>query len=561
MARKPKTVDKKETHESTSRTSKRKLNVETEPARTPTRSSKHSKTAVTYNEQSAEEVDEPVENSSPSIAKRSAKAKQNGTTEVEVDTVKDEASSELVSSGVNGSAKSKKTVKRVKTEVAAESKDEAADLPTKKAKAVAKRKSATAAEDDPDSDAAPATNGETPRKKRKTKEEKEAEMLPLAARTQGLKMFVGAHVSMSKGIENSVKNAHQIGGNAFALFLKSQRKWENPPLQDANREAFIKLAGEQETKYDTRQHVLPHGSYLVNLAIEDKDRSKQAYDAFLDDLQRCEKLGIKLYNFHPGATGGSDIEDATRRIADHLNKALAATEMVMPVLENMAGRGTVVGSRWSELASIISKIKPEFADRIGVCIDTCHTFAAGYDLRTPESFKATLADFDKVVGMKYLKALHLNDSKAPFDSQKDLHQNIGLGFLGLRAFHNVMNEPRFENLPLILETPCEKPDPNDKTGKKTLEDKTVWAREIKLLESLIGMDPEGAEFKKLEKELADKGKAEREKHQKSYDEKQKKLEKQEKGQKSLKDMMGGGAKGKPKKGKRDGNVSDQDDEA
>lgn len=222
----------------------------------------------------------------------------------------------------------------------------------------------------------------------------------------------------------------------------------------------------------------------------------------------------------------------------------------MPVLETMCGSGSVIGSRLEDLATIISHIPENHRSRIGICIDTCHAFAAGADLRHPETFKAFLSDFDDVIGMKYLKALHLNDSKVPLGAKRDLHANIGTGFLGLRAFWNVMNEPRFENLPLILETPCDVPDPKDKTGKKKIEDRGVWAREIKLLEGLIGMDVDSEEFKTLEKKLADEGKSEREKFaaqvQKKEAEEKRKLEK---GQKSLKDMLGGKAKGKAKKGK------------
>lgn len=290
--------------------------------------------------------------------------------------------------------------------------------------------------------------------------------------------------------------------------------------------------------------MLPHGSYLVNLAQEDKFRAEQAYAFFVNDLKRCEALGIKLYNFHPGAAGqGNPLSPAITRLAEKLNRALSETKTVVAVLENMAGSGTVIGARFGDLREVIRQIKPEFQSRIGVCLDTCHSFASGYDLRSPESFKRVLQEFDDVVGMKYLKGLHLNDSKGPLDSKRDLHQNIGLGFLGLRAFHNVMNEPRFQNLPMILETPCERKDPSDPSGKKTIEDKSIWAREIKLLESLIGMDPDSEEFKTLEKELSDKGKAERAKLQHSVDEKNRKAQKKlEKGQKSLMDMMGKSAK-------------------
>ena len=386
--------------------------------------------------------------------------------------------------------------------------------------------------------------GEEPKpakRRKKTKEEKEAEAMPLASRTSALKYFVGAHTSMAKGVENAIHNSVHIGGNAFACFLKSQRKWDNPPLKDENRDAF--RAALITHKYDAESHIVPHGSYLVNLATEGKELGKKSYDAFVDDLKRCEALGIKHYNFHPGAAGDAPMDEAIGRLAHRLNDALSETTTVVPLLENMATRGSIIGGRFADLRAVIDLIKPEHKSRIGVCIDTCHAFASGYDLRTPDAFKKTLEELDDVVGIKYVKALHLNDSKAPFSSNKDLHQNIGVGFLGLRAFHSIMNETRFQNLPLILETPCERPDPRDQTGKKKIDDKKVWVGEIKLLESLIGMDPDGAEFKKLEKDLSDQGKVERAKMQKSMDEtaakKAKKLANEtEKGQQSLANMFG-----------------------
>ena len=373
-------------------------------------------------------------------------------------------------------------------------------------------------------------NGETikkVKKKRKTKEEKEAEAMPLAARTSGLAMYIGAHVSCAKGVQNSVTNCVHIGGNAFAMFLKSQRKWDNPPLQNEHRDLFISSCGDH--KYDTSRHILPHGSYLVNLAQEEAEKATQAYNAFLDDLHRCEALGIKLYNFHPGWTGSHPRPSAIARIANALNRAHQATKTVIPVLETMAGGGNVIGSTFEDLRDIIALIDDK--DRIGVCLDTCHVFAAGYDLRAPSAFKKTLQDFDEIIGMKYLRALHLNDSKAPFSSHRDLHQNVGLGFLGLRAFHNIMNEPRFEGLPMVLETPIDHKD--EETGKD-VEDKGVWAREIKMLEGLIGMDAEGDEFVTLEKELADRGAEERKKLQEQFDKKVDKEKKAlEKGQSKL----------------------------
>ncbi|MCJ1363374.1 hypothetical protein MMC16_002481 [Acarospora aff. strigata] len=410
-----------------------------------------------------------------------------------------------------------------------------------------------------------------PKKKRKTKEEKEAEAMPLAVRTTGLKVYIGAHVSSAKGVQNSVTNCLHIGGNAFALFLKSQRKWENPPLQDENKTQFRAFCADH--KYDAASHVLPHGSYLVNLAQEDPDKAAQAYTAFIDDLHRCEALGIKLYNFHPGWTGPSPRPTAISRIAHALNRAHASTTAVTPLLETMAGGGTVIGSRFEDLRDIISLVTDK--SRIGVCLDTCHTFAAGYDIRTPETFAATLAEFDQVVGLRYLKALHLNDSKAPLGSRRDLHQNIGLGFLGLRAFWNVVNESRCWGVPMVLETPIEvavppivekepsvenpnpskdalvkrdakdskdaqekgKPKPTPKP--KTIEDKRIWAREIKLLESLVGMDPEGEEFRKMERDLAEQGREERDKYQEAWE---RKVEKER-----VKEEKKGNAKGRGKK--------------
>ncbi|KAL4877582.1 xylose isomerase-like protein [Aspergillus karnatakaensis] len=411
-------------------------------------------------------------------------------------------------------------------------------------------------------------------RKRKTKKEQEAEMLPLRARTQGLRMYVGAHVSAAKGVFNAVNNSTHIGGNAFALFLKSQRKWDNPPLQDEHRDNFRKLC--KENDYDASKYVLPHGSYLVNLAQDDKAKAKQAYDAFLDDLLRCEALGIKLYNFHPGSAGKTTLPSALSRLAKALTNALNATSTVVPVLETMAGQGTVIGGRLSDFRPLFALIPKELHPRLGICIDTCHSFSAGYDLASPAGFQSFMGEFEDLIGIQHLRALHLNDSKAPRGSNRDLHANIGTGFLGLRAFHNVMNEPRFEGIPMILETPIDrappgatpdevkeneeasdlsasdedKPKPKKKQTKKPasaksqlVPDHSVWAREIELLESLIGMDPAGQTFLDLEARLAEEGRETREKHMEQF---KRKLEADEKKkakgagkQKTLMEMMGG----------------------
>ncbi|KAL8667483.1 MAG: hypothetical protein Q9202_000699 [Teloschistes flavicans] len=463
----------------------------------------------------------------------------------------------------NGEATPQKTKTRKRKLPEAKGKEEAKEedsqIEESSPKINKKRKAATQGggeiAEDVHGEEAPKSN----KRARKTKEEKEAEAMPLVARSIGLRMFIGAHVSGAKGVQNAVTNCLHIGGNAFALFLKSQRKWENPPLQDSHRDAF--KANCLEHKYDAASHILPHGSYLVNLAQEDPTKAKQAYDSFLEDLRRCESLGIKLYNFHPGTTNNAPRPSAIARIASALNRAHGATKAVMPLLETMAGSANVIGSTFADLAAIIDQVEDK--SRIGVCLDTCHLFAAGYDLRSPASFASVMQELDKTVGMKYVKALHLNDSKAPLGSHRDLHANVGTGFLGLGAFWNVMNEKRFEGLPLVLETPIDrkvegsgegkeahvdgaegsdddeevklmgkgkvkakvKKEPMKPPKEKTVEDKGIWAREIKLLESLIGMDREGEEFKNMDKRLADEGAEERKKHQEAHERKLAKAQK------------------------------------
>ncbi|PWW77401.1 AP endonuclease [Tuber magnatum] len=320
---------------------------------------------------------------------------------------------------------------------------------------------------------------------------KRDEVVIPAARTAGVKMMVGAHVSMSGGVQRAITNSLNIGGNAFALFLKSQRKWASPDMKEADATAF--RAACEKHGFDPGKHVLPHGSYLINLANGDAEKAKKAYNCFLDDLKRCERLGIGLYNFHPGSTLGMSHSESLGRVSTALNKAHSETKFCITVLENMAGAGNVIGGKFEDLRDIIAKVKDK--DRVGVCLDTCHLFAAGHDIRTKESYDRVMSNFDQIVGRKYLMALHINDSKAPLASKRDLHQNIGLGFLGLEPFRLIMNDERLEGLPLILETPME-------------EEKT-WAEEVKLLESLIGVEGDDPEFLATAEELASRGAGER----------------------------------------------------
>ena len=432
--------------------------------------------------------------------------------------------------------------------------------PVSSAKARRGKKGLSVEESKSESHEVEAINEASPKplkRKRKTPAEKDAEAMPLAIRTTGHKLFLGAHVSSAggqwalhlmppanadyimTGVPNAVLNSIHIGANAFALFLKSQRKWANPALTEDVCALFHSNC--KLHKYGQMSHVVPHGSYLVNLAHTDQERTRQAYDAFLDDLKRCERLGIKLYNFHPGVANstGGDKQAAIQHLAANLNRAHKETNTVVTLLENMAAGGNVLGSTFEDLRDTIALVQDK--SRVGVCLDTCHAFAGGYDLRTPEAFKNTMEHFEEVVGIQYLRAVHMNDSKAPFASHRDLHANIGTGFLGLRSFHNIINDPRFEGLPLILETPIEAKDENGVPLKnekgKGIEDKGIWAREIKLLESLLGMDINSEKFAMLEKDLARKGEPER---QRLSEQIQRKREKQGKKKESSKKK--GGAK-------------------
>ncbi|KAF1848349.1 AP endonuclease [Cucurbitaria berberidis CBS 394.84] len=328
-------------------------------------------------------------------------------------------------------------------------------------------------------------------------------MAPIAERTKDTKLRVGAHVSSAGGVQNAIVNLISIGGNAFAMFLKNHKKWESKDLDPEHANLFIDRC--KENSICAADCCLPHGSYLVNLAHPDPERKKQAYGSFLNDLTRCHKLGIRLYNFHPGNANATTREEGIKLIAENINQAHKdpATGGVITVLETMASLGNTIGGTFKDLAAIIELVKDQ--SRVGVCLDTCHVFAAGYDLRTRETYAQTMEKFDKEIGFEYLKAFHINDSKAPLSSHRDLHARIGTGYLGLRAFHNIVNDERFHGLPMVLETPV---DVIGEDGKKT-EDKGIWAREIKMLERLVGMDVESNEFKELEAKLQEEGTAER----------------------------------------------------
>ena len=276
--------------------------------------------------------------------------------------------------------------------------------------------------------------------------------------------YVGAHVSASGGVENAPVNAHAIGAKAFAFFTRNQRQWVASPYKEENIINF-KLKCE-ELGYHPN-HIIPHSSYLINLGNPTEEGVEKSRNAFLDEMQRCELLGINRLNFHPGSHLNKISEkECLNRIAESINMVLEKTSGVCAVLENTAGQGTNLGYRFEHLAYIIDKIEDK--SRIGVCLDTAHTLAAGYEIRTRESYDETFNNFDEIVGFKYLKGMHINDSKKELATRVDRHDSLGKGLMNMDLFSFIMNDSRFNNLPLILETP----------------DESLWAEEIQLLYSL-----------------------------------------------------------------------------
>jgi len=275
--------------------------------------------------------------------------------------------------------------------------------------------------------------------------------------------YVGAHVSTSGGVFNAPLNAQQIGARAFALFTKNQRQWKAKPLDDKAVQSFR----DNLNKVGISPHqVLPHDSYLINLGHPEKEGLEKSRDAFLDEMQRCERLGLSLLNFHPGShLKKITEEECLQRVADSINWTLAQTEGVTAVIENTAGQGSNVGYRFEHLAQIIDAVEDK--TRVGVCLDTCHSFTAGYDLRTPQACNASFAEFERIVGFNYLRGIHLNDSIPDLGSRVDRHESIGKGKLGTEVFRYIMQDPRFEDIPMVLET----------------IDETLWPEEIALLYS------------------------------------------------------------------------------
>ena len=261
--------------------------------------------------------------------------------------------------------------------------------------------------------------------------------------------FIGAHVSAAGGVENVPERAHEIGATGFALFTKNQRQWKAKPLTERNIEGF---KNECEKYGYSMDAVIPHDSYLINLGHPEQEKLQKSRDAFLVELQRCEQLGIKLLNFHPGSHLKKISEtECLSRIAESINIALDQTEFTKAVIENTAGQGTNMGFRFEHLAEIMDQVDNQ--DRVGVCIDTAHAFAGGYDISTEEGFHDTFEQFGKLVGFEKLMGMHLNDSKKELGTQVDRHDSLGDGFIGWTPFELIMKDDRFNGIPLILETP------------------------------------------------------------------------------------------------------------
>ncbi|MCP4992585.1 MAG: deoxyribonuclease IV [Gammaproteobacteria bacterium] len=259
---------------------------------------------------------------------------------------------------------------------------------------------------------------------------------------------IGAHISAAGGVENAPLNAQKIGATAFALFTKNQRQWKAKPLTEKSILGFQKNLVSVNIK---PEHVLPHDSYLINLGHPEQEPLKKSRDAFIDEMQRCEQLGLKLLNFHPGSHLRKIDEDlCLGRIAESINIALDQTTGVTAVIENTAGQGSNMGHRFEHLAAIIDQVEDK--SRVGICLDTCHTFVAGYDLRTASACDESFSEFERIVGFKYLRGMHLNDSKPELGARVDRHHSLGEGKIGWEAFRYIMNDDRFDDIPMVLET-------------------------------------------------------------------------------------------------------------
>ena len=274
--------------------------------------------------------------------------------------------------------------------------------------------------------------------------------------------LLGAHESVAGGLQLAFDRIQDVGGEALQIFTRNQRQWSPKPLTEEEQELFA-----AEWAKCSNMPVTSHASYLVNLASGKPDLIKKSIAAFADELKRCELLNIPSVVMHPGSHGGDGVEVGISRFIENLDLALElADNDVTILLETTAGQGTGLGYRFEELGAMINGSKYE--EKLGVCVDTCHIFAAGYDIRSPESYQTTMAEFDKWVGIDRIKFFHLNDSKKGLECRVDRHEHIGQGEIGLEGFRNLLNDPRFANHPMTLETPKGKDLQEDRDNLATL---------------------------------------------------------------------------------------------
>lgn len=270
--------------------------------------------------------------------------------------------------------------------------------------------------------------------------------------------YIGAHVSVAGGVANAPLEAHAIGAKAFALFTGSSSRWVSKDIPDKE---VINFKENCALYGYTPDVILPHDNFLINLGSPDEKKLNLSRKSFLDEMRRCEKLGLTMLNFHPGShLNELEVDACLDRIAESINITLDKTNGVTAVLENVAGQGSNLGHSFEQLAHIIDKVEDK--SRIGVCIDTCHAYSAGYDLASEEGYEKTWKEFDNIIGRKYLKGMHINDDKRELGSRIDRHASIGEGTLGNDFFVRLVNDPNLDGIPLILETP----------------DELIWAKEI-----------------------------------------------------------------------------------
>lgn len=285
----------------------------------------------------------------------------------------------------------------------------------------------------------------------------------LKPRTPNLKPLIGAHQSIAGGLHLAFERAESIGCRALQHFTKSTNQWRSKPLTDEDIASYKTAASKSSIK-----HVMAHDCYLVNLAASDKLILQKSRETLLDEFKRCDLLGIRFLNFHPGSHMGAGEEEGIKRIVESLNwiHERMKDSQVMSVLETTAGQGTAIGYRFEQLRKIIDGV--DEPRRMAVCIDTCHIFAAGYDISTEEGYRATMQEFDEIIGFERLVGIHVNDSKKPLGSRIDRHEHIGKGAIGKLAFRLILRDERLVGIPKILETPKGKDLKEDKMNLRTL---------------------------------------------------------------------------------------------